>query len=53
MAREWARVPSYAEALERALGPAALAGVLGGLAEKAPELRALGRGMFERWLDRT
>ncbi|MGI8420989.1 MAG: type 1 glutamine amidotransferase, partial [Gaiellaceae bacterium] len=49
MAEEWARVPAYAEALERVLGPGSL--LLDELAAHAEALRGHGRRLFERWLD--
>jgi GMP synthase-like glutamine amidotransferase len=51
MAEEWTRVPAYAEALERVLGPGAETALVDALAAHADELRAHGRLMFERWLD--
>ncbi len=53
MAREWAQVPEYVASLERTLGadgaPAFLAAIEGG----ADGMRAEGRALFERWLDRV
>jgi GMP synthase (glutamine-hydrolysing) len=51
MAEEWTRVPSYAEALARTLGPGAATTLVEQLAEQAAELQAQGRRMFERWLN--
>jgi GMP synthase (glutamine-hydrolysing) len=51
MAAEWAEVPAYAASLERTLGGDAAADFLNGIAERANEMRAHGRGLFERWLD--
>jgi GMP synthase (glutamine-hydrolysing) len=51
MAEEWARVPSYVDALARTLGPAAATTLIGQLGAQAEELRAHGRRMFECWLD--
>ena len=51
LAREWAGVPTYAEALERVLGPGALDDLIGALDAHAEELLGHGRRLFERWLD--
>jgi GMP synthase (glutamine-hydrolysing) len=51
MAAEWAGVPEYAASLERTLGAEAAAGFVRGIAERADEMRAHGRSLFERWLD--
>jgi len=51
MAKEWAEVPVYGEALERVLGPGSLATVIEDLGRRADELRACGRRLFGRWLD--
>jgi GMP synthase (glutamine-hydrolysing) len=48
MAREWAQVPEYAASLERTVGAQVL---LGGVEERADEMLALGRTLFEGWLD--
>lgn len=53
MAAEWAEVPEYAAALERTLGAEAGAAFLRGIADRAEELRAHGRALFERWIDLT
>ena len=53
MAREWADVPAYAEALERVLGPGAAVSLVDELGRRAEELRAYGRAIFERWLERA
>jgi GMP synthase (glutamine-hydrolysing) len=50
MAKEWAEVPAYAEALERVLGPGALERLTEELEQQADELGAYGRRLFERWL---
>src|SRR5512132_1279795 len=50
MAAEWARVPSYADALESVLGRGAETALVDALTTHADELRAHGRRMFERWL---
>jgi GMP synthase (glutamine-hydrolysing) len=51
MAREWAEVPSYAEALERVLGPGAAGDMLAELEHRAEDVRDYGRAVFERWLE--
>jgi GMP synthase (glutamine-hydrolysing) len=51
MAREWAEVPSYAEALERVLGPGAAGDMLAELEGRAEDVRAHGRAVFEGWLE--
>jgi GMP synthase (glutamine-hydrolysing) len=51
MAAEWARVPSYADALARVLGPGSATALVDELAGSAEALQADGRRMFERWLD--
>ena len=51
MAREWARVPEYASSLERTLGADAADGFVAEIARRADDLRAVGRSVFERWLD--
>jgi GMP synthase (glutamine-hydrolysing) len=53
MAREWARVPAYASSLERTLGADQARSFLAAIEENAAELRAAGRRIFERWLDRV
>jgi GMP synthase-like glutamine amidotransferase len=53
MAREWAEVPEYVAALERTLGRQAAPELLSSVAERADEMRATGRALFERWLDRV
>lgn len=50
LAAEWARVPAYAEALERVLGPGALDGLPAALDRHAAAVLAAGRTMFERFL---
>jgi GMP synthase-like glutamine amidotransferase len=50
LAREWARVPAYAEALDRVVGPGALDRLLAELDARAEGLLAHGRRLFERWL---
>jgi GMP synthase (glutamine-hydrolysing) len=51
MAQDWAGVSSYADALERVLGPDSAAALVEQLGERAEEMRAHGRRMFEGWLD--
>ncbi len=51
MAREWAEVPEYAEALERILGPGALTDLIATLEREADGMLGYGRAVFERWLD--
>jgi GMP synthase (glutamine-hydrolysing) len=51
MAAEWTRVPAYADALTRVLGPGSATALVDQLAAHADQLRAHGRQMFERWLD--
>ena len=53
MADEWAHVPEYADALERVLGPGAATVLVDQLSGRANEMRAHGRQMFERWLERA
>jgi GMP synthase (glutamine-hydrolysing) len=51
MAKEWAEVPAYVDALERMLGLGSLPRVIEDLGRRADELRTYGRRIFERWLD--
>ena len=53
MAREWAAVPEYVASLERTLGAAGAPAFLAGIEDSAGEMRAAGRALFERWLDRV
>ena len=53
MAREWAEVPEYVASLRRTLGRERAPAFLEAIAERADEMRSLGRGLFERWLDRV
>jgi GMP synthase (glutamine-hydrolysing) len=53
MAREWADVPEYVASLERTLGAAGAPAFLAAIEEGAEEMRAAGRTLFERWLDRA
>jgi GMP synthase-like glutamine amidotransferase len=50
LAREWAAVPEYAAALERVLGPGALADLIARLQSHADEMLGLASRLFERWL---
>ena len=51
MAQSWAHVPAYAASLEQILGPGAAAPFLTAIEERSAEMRANGRGLFERFLD--
>jgi GMP synthase (glutamine-hydrolysing) len=51
MAREWAEVPEYVASLERTLGAEQAPAFLAEIEERADEMRAAGRALFERWLD--
>jgi GMP synthase (glutamine-hydrolysing) len=51
MAVEWSRVPAYSEALERVLGPGALATMLAEFGEAAPRMQHLACELFGGWLD--
>jgi GMP synthase-like glutamine amidotransferase len=51
MAREWAEVPAYGASLEQTLGSDGAAGFLDEIGARADDLRAVGRSLFERWLD--
>jgi GMP synthase-like glutamine amidotransferase len=53
MAEEWARVPEYADALGRILGPGAAVGLVDELETHAQTMRGHGRLLFTRWLDHT
>lgn len=53
MAREWADVPEYVASLERTLGAEAAPAFLTAIEERADEMRATGRTLFETWLDRV
>jgi GMP synthase (glutamine-hydrolysing) len=53
MAREWAEVPEYVVSLERTLGAGAAPAFLAAIADNADGMRADGRALFERWLDRV
>jgi GMP synthase (glutamine-hydrolysing) len=51
LAREWAAVPEYREALDRVLGPGALDDLIARLEAHSEHMLDHGRGLFERWLD--
>jgi GMP synthase (glutamine-hydrolysing) len=51
LAREWAAVPEYRDALERVLGPGALERLVARLEEHSAEMLGHARGLFRRWLD--
>jgi|RhiMethySRZTD1v2_1073278.scaffolds.fasta_scaffold51728_5 GMP synthase (glutamine-hydrolysing) len=51
MADEWARVPEYVVAAERALGPGGLGRLLDEFRASAKEMRADARTLFSRWVD--
>ena len=53
MAREWAEVPEYVASLERTLGAEGAPDFLAAIEAGADEMRAAGRSLFERWLDRV
>jgi len=53
MAREWAEVPEYVTSLERTLGVEEAPAFLAAIEARAPDMRAQGRTLFERWLDRV
>ena len=51
MVRDWARVPAYATALERVLGPGAFQKLTEDLDGHVETFRSLARRTFDRWLD--
>jgi len=51
MAREWAEVPEYVSSLERTFGPDGAPAFIVAIEERADEMRAAGRTLFERWVD--
>lgn len=53
MAREWAEVPAYVTSLELTLGAEQAPAFLAAIEENADAMRAAGRVLFERWLDRV
>jgi GMP synthase (glutamine-hydrolysing) len=53
MLAEWAAVPSYAESLDRVLGPGSLPGLLAEASAASGPMQELARALFARWLDRV
>ena len=53
MAREWAEVPEHVTSLERTLGAEGAPEFLAAIEANAEDMRATGRALFERWLDRV
>jgi hypothetical protein len=51
MAREWAQVPAYVDALEQTLGAGAAPALFEQFDRSAAEMQGLARRMFERWVD--
>jgi GMP synthase-like glutamine amidotransferase len=51
MAREWADVPAYTEYLERTLGPGSAEGLFADFDANEVRMRAVGRRMFEQFVD--
>jgi GMP synthase-like glutamine amidotransferase len=51
LARSWAEVPEYRDALERTFGAGALDRLVAELDRKGNALIDMGRRLFERWLD--
>ena len=51
LAREWADVPEYSQALARVLGPGAADDLIARLDDHASEMLGHGREIFARWLD--
>jgi GMP synthase-like glutamine amidotransferase len=51
LAREWGKVPAYAESLEATLGPGALERLIAGVEENAKATLPLARSLFGRWLE--
>ena len=51
MAREWADVPEYAEALERVLGPGSADELVAQIEQGSTQMLLHARTLFERWLD--
>jgi GMP synthase-like glutamine amidotransferase len=50
MAREWAEVPEYSQALERALGPAGAESLFDEFDKRASAMALHARAVFRRWL---
>jgi GMP synthase-like glutamine amidotransferase len=53
MAAEWAEVPEYATSLAVTLGADAAEDFVRRIGDEAESMRAHGRALFERWLDRV
>jgi GMP synthase (glutamine-hydrolysing) len=51
MAREWAQVPAYVDALEQSLGPGSAEGLFADFDRAAETMQGHARSMFERWVD--
>jgi GMP synthase (glutamine-hydrolysing) len=51
MAREWAEVPEYSQALERVLGPAGAESLLDEFDRRAGAMALHARAIFRRWLE--
>ena len=51
MAREWAQVPEYSQALERVLGPAAAESLVAEFDQRASAMALHARAVFQRWLE--
>jgi GMP synthase (glutamine-hydrolysing) len=51
MAHDWTEVPEYVASLEQTLGRGGGPAFLAAIEARAEEMRDLGRGLFERWLD--
>ena len=47
----WAKVPAYAEYLDRVLGPGSLPALIDELRTRGPEMLDHGRALFGNWLD--
>jgi GMP synthase (glutamine-hydrolysing) len=53
MAAAWARVPTYADALDQVLGPGAAPRLVDQVSEQASAMLDHGRGLFTAWLDQA
>ena len=51
MAREWARVPAYTDALEQTLGAGSAERLFAEFDDAAAGMQQLGRELFARWID--
>ena len=51
MAREWAQVPAYTDALEQTLGPGSAERLFAEFDDAAAGMQQLGRELFGRWID--